>query len=40
MLGKQHAGKCIDGNFVGADWFVRKLGKFPDRWKDFNTIYI
>ena len=44
MLGKNHsfAEECISGNFIGADWFRNEdlTNKFPEKWKDFNAVYI
>jgi len=44
ILGRHHAfaEECISGNFVGADWFSNEdlTGKFPEKWKDFNAVYI
>lgn len=44
MLGRNHsfAEECISGNFIGADWFGDEdlTNKFPDKWKDFNAVYI
>jgi len=44
MLGRNHsfAEECISENFIGADWFGDEdlTNKFPDKWKDFNAVYI
>ena len=44
MLGRQsvHAQQCFDGGFTGTDFGIHEdlSGKFPDKWKPFNTAFI
>jgi restriction system protein len=44
MLGSKskHAEKCLQENFIGADYDLREdlTGKLPDDWRDFNHKYI
>ena len=44
ILGKKHsyASDCFAGGFVGSDWFADEdlTGKFPERFREFNTEYI